>query len=368
MLSKHVRPVLVLLIAIAGLATAGSQVQAGVDLPSRLSDAEFWSLTEEFSEENGYFRSDNFLSNETGYQAVIPGLLQQIKPGGVYMGVAPEVNFTYIASLKPRIAFIVDIRRGNLHEHLLYKALFELSEDRAEFLSKLFSRDRPAGLTSASTVDELFAAYEAAAPTDAVFQQNLKSVMDWLTKTRGFQLRPEDPEGIEYVYREGFYRGGPSLNYSFGRGGGMGGANSPTYEQLMRTTDGMGRNRSFLATEESFSWVKDFQSKNLLIPVVGDLAGPKALRAVGNYVKDRGGTVVAFYLSNVEQYLQGSLWQSFCANVATLPLDETSTFIFSGRGAPNTAGLSAYYRYGRWGGMGMSRTRPMLDEVKSCSQ
>jgi hypothetical protein len=42
--------------------------------------------------------------------------------------------------VKPKIAFIVDIRRQNLIEHLMYKALFELSADRAEFISRLLSR------------------------------------------------------------------------------------------------------------------------------------------------------------------------------------------------------------------------------------
>ena len=79
---------------------------------------------------------------------VIPELLgRRRSPGGVYLGVGPEQNFTYIAALKPKMAFIIDIRRGNLHLHLMYKALFELSADRAEFVSRLFTKKRPAGLT-----------------------------------------------------------------------------------------------------------------------------------------------------------------------------------------------------------------------------
>ena len=33
-------------------------------LPSRLSDEAFWRLVSDISEPNGFFRSDNFLSNE----------------------------------------------------------------------------------------------------------------------------------------------------------------------------------------------------------------------------------------------------------------------------------------------------------------
>src|SRR5690348_15101630 len=95
-------------------------------LPSKLEDSEFWRLVTGFSEPDGYFRSDNFLSNESGYQLLIPTLKQMVRSGGVYLGVGPEQNFTYIAAFEPKIAFIVDIRRGNLLEHLLYKAFMEL--------------------------------------------------------------------------------------------------------------------------------------------------------------------------------------------------------------------------------------------------
>ena len=45
------------------------------------------------------------------------------------------------------------------------------------------------------------------------------------------------------------------------------------------------------------------EQKNLLIPLVGNFGGPKAIRAVGTYLKEHGAIVGAFYLSNVEQYL-----------------------------------------------------------------
>ena len=124
------------------------------DLPARLADAEFWKLIEEFSEPNGTFRSDNLLSNEIWFQTIIPELVTVVKPGAVYMGVGPEQNFSYIAALKPRVVFIVDIRRGNLHTQLMYKALFELARDRADFVSMLFARKRPEGLTPTSSVAE----------------------------------------------------------------------------------------------------------------------------------------------------------------------------------------------------------------------
>ena len=112
-------------------------------LPQRLDDRTFWTLVTEFSEPNGFFRSDNLVSNETVFQEVIPVLQKTLMPASAYVGVGPDQNFTYIAALKPRIAFIVDIRRQNMLLHLMYKALIEESPTRVEFMSKLFSRPVP---------------------------------------------------------------------------------------------------------------------------------------------------------------------------------------------------------------------------------
>src|SRR5437667_3481890 len=106
-------------------ATQASSRAAGTGLPASLSDHSFWQLSVDASEPNGYFRSENLTSNELQFQYVIPDLERRIWPGNVYLGVGPEQNFTYIAAVKPAMAVIFDIRRGNLLLHLMYKALFE---------------------------------------------------------------------------------------------------------------------------------------------------------------------------------------------------------------------------------------------------
>ena len=68
---------------------------------------------------------------------------KQVKPGGIYLGVGPDQNFSYIVHTKPTLAIITDIRRQNMLEHLWYKALFALSNTRAEYLSLLVSRETP---------------------------------------------------------------------------------------------------------------------------------------------------------------------------------------------------------------------------------
>jgi hypothetical protein len=329
--------------------------------PDRLSDQEFWKLSADSSEPDGTFRSENLLSNELGMQWVIPDLLKTTKPGRVYMGVGPEQNFTYIVAMKPKMVFIVDVRRGNLDLHLMYKALFELSADRAEFVSRLFSKKRPDGLGEKSTATDIVAAFWDVDTSEALYNANLTAIYDQLATKHGFALSADDREGIAYVYHAFFWYG-PSLQYrsttgnrgNFGSGGRFG--SQPTYADLMVATDAAGEMRGYLSSEERFAFLKDLETKNLLVPVVGNFAGPKAIRAVGKYLKDKGATVSAFYLSNVEQYLyQQGLWRDFCANIATLPLDETSTFIRAVRGG----------RYGPGFGLS-SELGSMASEVKSC--
>ena len=138
--------VLVVAIGIAVVGASSGWLVRGGTLPESLSDRAFWGLVEHLSEPDGYFQSDNLVSNEHSYQWVVPALARLKRPNQVYLGVAPDQNFTYIAAVQPEMAFIVDIRRGNLLTHLMYKALFELSEDRADFVAFLFSRPRPPGL------------------------------------------------------------------------------------------------------------------------------------------------------------------------------------------------------------------------------
>jgi len=132
-------------------------------LPREVTDEAFWKLTTDYSEDGGYFRFE-YMSNEQEFQYVIPRLLENHKQGGVYLGVGPEQNFTYIAALQPRMAFIFDIRRQNMLEHLIYKAVFEMSPTRAEFLSRLFSRKVPTVLTDKTTSRALFQAFRASPP------------------------------------------------------------------------------------------------------------------------------------------------------------------------------------------------------------
>jgi hypothetical protein len=318
---------------------------AAQNLPARLSDSVFWRLVTTTSEPGGYFRSDNFVSNETSYQWVIPELLRTTKTGGVYLGVGPDQNFTYLVALQPKIAFIFDIRRQNMLTHLMYKALLEQSADRADFLSRLFSRPRPPHLDTSSAPESLFVAYQLVPPDSAAYRRNVASILDHLSKKHHFALSDDDTATIAHVYRS-FVAYGPDITYNSNQGR-SGYGRMPSYAQLQIETDSAGLHRSYMANEANFRVLKQLEADNLVVPLVGDFAGPTAIRAVGTYLREHHAGVSAFYLSNVEQYLfqQGDDWRHFFDNVAELPLDSSSTFIrsvFDGavyyRGAPPFGG------------------------------
>ena len=292
-------------------------------IPPRLSDQDFWSLSTSLSEPAGTFtHSENLVSNEAHFAHTVRRLGRR---GGVYIGVGPEQNFSYITRLRPEMAFIIDIRGENRNLHLMYKALFEISSDRAEFVSRLFSRERPAGLGPGTSVQDLFTAYAPVRPATGLFHQTVELVRQRLVDTQRFPLSPTDIEWITHTL-EAFYTDGPEIHYgrSLPRD-----AAGPSYRALMVATDLSREGRSYLATEEGFGFVRDLQSRNLIVPVVGDFAGPDAIRRTGEYVRQHHARVEVFYGSNVEVYLNRRMVARYCANLATLPYRSWTSFIDS---------------------------------------
>jgi hypothetical protein len=318
------------LLIVVALCFALSSVWSAAELPAQLSDQAFWQIVTGFSESSGHFPSDNFVSNELATQRVLAQLTKGRKASGAYVGVGPEQNFTYIVALQPKIAFIVDIRRQNMIEHFMYKALLELSADRAEFISRLFSRPKPEDLDKNSSIDTLFAAFDEVGPDSKMFDDNLLAMKNCLIEKHGFKLTGEDETTLAYIFRA-FYVGGPALGYSNVSYPTRPGIPRilPTYEELMVDTDEDGQQHSYLASEENFLTLQRFEKNNLIVPVVGNFAGSTALRAVGEYLKENNTNVSAFYTSNVEQYLFMSAedWKNFYKTIGTLPLDSNSVFI-----------------------------------------
>jgi len=313
--------VIAVLLLFCNFAGASSAQVRG--LPDQISDQDFWRMVTDLSEPSGQYTGDNWISNEPTIQDVIPPLKQVIKPGGVYLGVGPEQNFTYMWALQSKIGFILDIRRQNMLDVLLFKTLFELAPDRADFLSLLFSRKRPNGLNTSTSIATLMAAYEAA-PKEGL-AANTEKVRNVLAGHK-YGLSSDDLARIDFTY-EVFNRGGPSITAEFASPGSPIPQVPTTYTNLMTATDRNGQAWSYLSSETAYQYVRELHRKNLIIPLVGDFSGPSTIQKISNYLKERNSTVSVFYVSNVENYLASPALKKFQANVATLPIDASSMFI-----------------------------------------
>ena len=316
------RPGLVAVAIVAALPVAAVQSPSAAK-PS-LSDQEFRTLITSMSEPGGVFVTDNIVSNEIALQDVLPEL--KLAHRGVYIGVGPEQNLTYISGLEPPMAFIVDLQRGNLLLHLMYKALVEISSDRADFLARLFARSRPPGIARDVDASTLLAAYASTPRSTGMGEAQVRAIVDRLTRVHGLVLDQTDRAKIASTY-DALSTGGPNLRGDFGRDISIP-SWVPSYAEMLSHTAPDGRNWSFLGSEANFATLKSYESRNLIVPIVGDFSGEKALRSVGDYLRRRGMRVGTFYASNVEEYLfHDDAWRRFFRNLESLPLDNNAVLI-----------------------------------------
>jgi hypothetical protein len=315
------------------LLLAVSAVQTGAPQPAVRArpTSPFAAQIAALSEPAGYFDTDNLISNESSYLQVLPAL-RQVR-GGAYIGVGPDQNFTYIAEIRPSIAFIIDIRRDNLLLHLLFKALFEQSRTRVEYLAQLVGRPVPADVERwrKAPIERLIA-YVDGSPPDSIAP--LRARLEVAIRKTGVPLSPADFETIAGFHRR-FIADGLSLRFqSIGR---PPQSHYPTYRQLLGDSDPDGRRGNYLASEDAFQFVKKLEEQDLVVPVVGDISGPTALAAIGRAIGARRQRLSAMYVSNVEFYLFGvGSFQRFVANLRRVPHESDSVLIRSvfGRFAP----------------------------------
>ena len=333
-LSSGIVAASILLAVIGATLQRPSQRPAPASHNGTIPAAEFTRIINEFSEPGGYFFSDNFTSNESAYLYILGPLKQYGSTGGAYVGVGPEQNFTYIAHIRPEIAFIVDIRRQAIIQHLMYKAIFHLAPDRAQFLSILFSkpmvgtgvpqRDAP--------IEEILKYFSTARTSEEAYHANLTRLERAIQQDFQFPLSARDHEDLSYVFNS-FWKSDLKISFRMpGSYGGFYGGQFPNLADLILATDQDGKEGNFLAQEEDYEFVRRLQEQNRIIPVVGDFGGSKALATVGDYLRKGGYTLSAFYTSNVEQFLfDGHLFPNFASNVRRMPINDKSMIIRSVR-------------------------------------
>lgn len=286
------------------------------------SSAEFAAVVDTLSEHGGFFYTDNWVSNEMSYLEVIDDLDRYAVSGGVYIGVGPEQNYSYIHAVRPEVAFIVDIRRMNTIQHLLYKYLIEKNESRAGFFSNLLSRpltdNSISGEKISSSDIELY--FRSAQPDRKMMESTRTGFFEFAAPLK---FSSEDSLAAEEVL-ENFMRYGIDITY---RGAKV--SWYPSLGDLITMYDSSGKYGSVFSTAEGYGYIRTMHLENRIIPVTGNFAGKKALRGLASLLRNSDWTVTAFYVSNVEQYLlrDYETWTGWVQNVNYLPVTDESVFI-----------------------------------------
>jgi hypothetical protein len=315
-----------------------------LDSPGLHQSPSFASQIAALSEPNGYFDTDNLISNERSYLQVMPELGRRGVHGGAYIGVGPDTNFSYIAAVRPAVAVIIDVRRDNLLLHLLFKALFAQSATRAEYLALLLGRPVPPASDGwrAAPIERVVAHFGRTGRTgDSIgLRRRLGSALERI----GVPLSADDMATMARFHQRFIDEG---VDLRFHTTGRAPQSYYPTYRDLLLETDADGRQANYLASEDAFQFVKSLHARDLIIPVVGDLSGPSAMQAIGRMLTARREPLSVFYTSNVEYYLYGQgTFARFAENLRHIPHAERSMMIrsvfgrYSGFGRPGDASTS----------------------------
>jgi hypothetical protein len=287
------------------------------------------------SEAEGSFDTDNLVSNERTYLGVIPALVAGGVRGGVYIGVGPDQNFSYIARVRPALAYIVDVRRDNLLLHLLFKALFTRAETRVEYLCLLTGRGPPANAAEwqDATLDDIVAHVDSSRPQAAAVRL-LRRQLHQTISGFGVPLSADDTAAIDRFHNAFVVQG---LDLRFQSHGRPPRSHYPTFRELVLGTDGGSRRWSYLASENDFQFLRALQLGDRVVPVVGDVSGAHAVQAIAARMRTREEHLSAFYISNVEDYLfREGRFARYVNNVERLPRAPHSVMIraiFGGGGS-----------------------------------
>jgi hypothetical protein len=312
--------------AVASAAPTTPQPAPPPDL--RPLDIPFKQLVESLSENDAYYFSHNYVSNESSYLQVAPDLPKRARQGGSFIGVGPEQNFTYIALTRPDIAFVVDIRRRNMLLHLLYKAIFEEASSRSHFLALLLARPYEAASAppAEASIEDVIAHATKQGTSREGFESIHAKLLARIVDQYKIELSLMDRIALKESHKE--FRD-KQLDIRFElhvktR------EDYPTLHKLLTTRDPSGAQSCFLASEAPFRLLQRMERENRIVPVVGDFAGDKAILGIARFMTEHDIPLNTFYASNVEEYLiNGHKWTQWTRNTDAFPIHDQSLFLRS---------------------------------------
>lgn len=323
-----------------------------------ISPIEFTQMIKSMSEDEVFFVSENWISNEDRYLYVL-NLLDKFKiNGGVYIGVGPEQNYTYISAVKPDLAFIVDVRNRNTLQHLIYKIIFELADTPADFFSLLFSKpiNNSNGPNKHSNINELVNYFKNTPSSRKMYNETLEKIFNVLTIKYHFEITEYYEQLICYTFAT-IYRHNLNLDYD-GSTLLTKGWTWPTFAELLQATDIEGKQRNPFNNILEYQYLKKMHFENRIIPITGDFSGKKTLKSIGLYMKEHNLTLSSFYTSNVERYIfhsPDSTVDEWVDNVKNIPINNTSIFI-------RTLIMKDYYQSNI---MGIQRIKTFLERYNN---
>jgi hypothetical protein len=316
------------LLAVSGAGLTRGLATRAAQAARTPADTTFAGTVARLSEAAGYFDSDNLISNETSYLHVLGAIRSDGVVGGAYIGVGPDQSFSYIAAIRPSVAYMIDIRRDNLLMHLLFKALFERSGNRLEYLCRWTGRPVPSDAEAWAdrSIEAIVSYVDSLPPDQALAGAETEGVLATVRRY-GVPLSDADIATIRRFHSEFIHNG---LDLRFTSAGRAPRFYYPTLRQLILERDLDGGQGSYLATRAGWDYVKQLEARDRVIPVVGNLAGEHAFPAIGREVAARGERVSALYVSNVEMYLwRDGTFGNFAHSAASLPRDSRSLIIRS---------------------------------------
>ena len=282
---------------------------ADVTFPAR--DRAMARVAADLSEPESGPPADNLLSNEDSTFRVADRVAALAPPGGVYLGVGPDQNFSLIAPGRPDLAFVVDFRRRNALLHLAHKALMLRAPTRVDYLARLLART-PGPLPPDPTAADLVAAFDRRPLDRARLDAEVAAAAEIL---RPLDLvRPDEWPALAALQRK---LAGPGLDGRF-----LALPMYPTFGRQLAARDRAGQPGHFLARESSYQLGRDLPRGDRLIPLVGDFAADAdgCLPRLAAWLRARRLAVATFYLADVEFFLaRAGRYPAFAAHLHRLP-------------------------------------------------
>jgi hypothetical protein len=295
---------------------------------------------EDTSAYDGLFPIKHVTSNEWQNGVFVSEVRR--RPGGAFLGLGGEQNYTLIAAGRSQVAFIVDSNPVVIEIHRAYHALHKLAPTRTAFVAYLSGREPPPHQAGA-TMAEIVARVEKQPPLDAA---------RLLREARGL-VSANEMQAL-----------GKMIHGQFGTlymAGKPSGSFAEHFARMAREPRSPTRFACWLDHDQSYAAVRARIESNAIHLVTGSIAGEQTLRSIAAAARKMGVVFHHVYLSNAPDYVFGSgAGRQLAANLRLLPTNAATRVLTTGDAS--NAGQAAPLLSGRW----RYHSTPIARYAKGC--